>query len=95
MKKKVSFWGLFFEALRNTKAQYRQLKFEAEEKEKLLSSGTNWHLMEKFIQECNKNPDLKVTIKFKDGGSAILTAYRPERTTIDKMLNDITIESDY
>ena len=95
MKKDPSFLKLLFNAFKEVKKQYKDMKFEAKAKRALLSSDTNWHLMEKFIQECNKNPDLKVTIKFKDGGIAILTAYKPERPTIDKMLNDITIEPDY
>ena len=91
---KPSFWKMIFAALREARKTYRDKVFEAKEKDKLLSSKSNWSLLEKYIQECNKNPDLKVTIRFKDGTTTILTAYKPEKVSIDRMLNDITVEDD-
>lgn len=51
-------------------------------------------MVEKWIQECNKNPNLKVTIRLLDGTTLILTAYKPEKVTINQMLDDITVEAD-
>lgn len=83
-----------FAALREAKKTYDNKVWEAKEKNKLLSSKSNWSLIETFIQQCNKNPDLKVTVKLLDGTSIIMTAYKPERPSINQMLNDITVEAD-
>lgn len=81
-----------FNALREARNTYRAQIQEQVEKHRLLSSHSDWSLLEKYIQECNKNPNLKVTIRTLDGTTIIMTAYRPERVTMDSLLNDITVE---
>lgn len=81
-----------FNALKEAKKVYKAQIQEQKEKHKLLSSQSNWSLLEKYIQECNKNPNLKVTIRTLDGTTIIMTAYKPERVTMDTLLNDITVE---
>lgn len=81
-----------FHALKEAKKAYKALIQEQKEKHKLLSSHSDWSLLEKYIQECNKNPDLKVTIRTLDGTTIIMTAYKPEKVTMDTLLNDITVE---
>ena len=81
-----------FNALREARKTYTAQIREQVEKHKLLSSHSDWSLLEKYIQECNKNPNLKVTIRTLDGTTIIMTAYRPERVTMDSLLNDITVE---
>jgi hypothetical protein len=49
-------------------------------------------MIETFVQQCNQNPDLKVTIRLLDGTTIIMTAYKPERVSMNQMLNEITIE---
>ena len=81
-----------FNALREARNTYKAQIMEQVEKHRLLSSHSDWSLLEKYIQECNKNPNLKVTIRTLDGTTIIMTAYRPERVTMDSLLNDITVE---
>lgn len=81
-----------FNALREARNTYRAQIQEQVEKHRLLSSHSDWSLLEKYIQECNRNPNLKVTIRTLDGTTIIMTAYRPERVTMDSLLNDITVE---
>lgn len=81
-----------FNALKEARNTYRAQIQEQVEKHRLLSSHSDWSLLEKYIQECNKNPNLKVTIRTLDGTTIIMTAYRPERVTMDSLLNDITVE---
>lgn len=81
-----------FNALREARKTYKAQIQEQVEKHRLLSSHSDWSLLEKYIQECNKNPNLKVTIRTLDGTTIIMTAYRPERVTMDSLLNDITVE---
>lgn len=81
-----------FKALREARETYKAQIREQVEKHRLLSSHSDWSLLEKYIQECNKNPNLKVTIRTLDGTTIIMTAYKPERVTMDSLLNDITVE---
>lgn len=81
-----------FNALREARKTYKAQIQEQVEKHRLLSSHSDWSLLEKYIQECNRNPNLKVTIRTLDGTTIIMTAYRPERVTMDSLLNDITVE---
>lgn len=81
-----------FNALKEAKKTYKAQIQEQKEKHKLLSSRSDWSLLDKYIQECNKNPNLKVTIRTLDGTTIIMTAYKPERVTMDTLLNDITVE---
>ena len=90
--KKPSYWKTMFNALKEAKMTYKAQIQEQKEKHKLLSSHSDWSLLEKYIQECNKNPNLKVTIRTLDGTTIIMTAYKPERVTMDSLLNDITVE---
>ena len=91
-KEKISFWRLLSQAIRDTKQHYKELKREAKDKAALLSSKSNWSMIETWIQKCNQNPDLKVTINLTDGTIITMTAYKPEPVTMDKLLDRITIE---
>lgn len=90
--RKPSYWKTMFNALKEARKAYKALIREQVEKHRLLSSHSDWSLLEKYIQECNRNPNLKVTIRTLDGTTIIMTAYRPERVTMDSLLNDITVE---
>lgn len=90
--KKPSYWKTMFNALKEARDTYKAQIREQVEKHRLLSSHSDWSLLEKYIQECNKNPNLKVTIRTLDGTTIIMSAYKPERVTMDSLLNDITVE---
>ena len=91
-KEKISFWRLLSQAIRDTKQHYKELKREAKDKAALLSSKSNWSMIETWIQKCNQNPDLKVTINLTDGTIITMTAYKPEPVTMDKLFDRITVE---
>jgi hypothetical protein len=91
-QEKISFWRLMRQSIKDTRQRYKELKREAKDKAALLSSKSNWSLIETYIQQCNKNPDLKVTINLTDGTIITMTAYKPEAPSINALLNDITIE---
>lgn len=89
---KPSFWKTIFFAIREAKKTYKAQIEEARNKHKLLTSHSDWSMIETFIQQCNNNPDLKVTIRLLDGTTIILTAYKQKKASIDQALNDITVE---
>ena len=45
----------------------QQLLREKKEREQLLNSKVNFGALENFIQRCNEDPNLKITIELKDG----------------------------
>lgn len=90
--KKPSFWRTIFNAIKEAKRTYKAQIEEARNKHKLLTSHSDWSMIETFVQKCNDNPDLRVTIRLLDGTTIIMTAYKPEKMSIDRVLNDITVE---
>lgn len=46
---------------------YKELKREEKEKKILINHKTDWALLEKLIQRCNDNPNLKVEIVLSSG----------------------------
>ena len=91
-QEKISFWRLLSQSIKDTKQRYKELKREAKDKAALLSNKSNWSMIETWIQKCNQNPDLKVTINLTDGTIITMTAYKPEPVTMDKLFDRITIE---
>ena len=90
--KKPSYWKTVFGAIREARKHYKAQMEEAKEKHRLLSSHSDWTMIEKWVQECNKNPDLKVTIRLLDGTTMQMSCYKPQQVTMDRLLNDITVE---
>lgn len=90
--KKPSFWQIRRQALKEAKERYKAQIEDAINRRKLLNSHSDWSMIETFVQQCNQNPDLKVTIRLLDGTTIIMTAYKPERVSMNQMLNEITVE---
>ena len=90
--KKPSFWQIRKQALKEAKAKYKAEIEEAINKRKLLNSHSDWSMIETFVQQCNSNPDLKVTIRLLDGTTIIMTAYKPEKVSMNQILNEVTVE---
>lgn len=90
--KKPSFWQIRRQALKEAKERYKAQIEDAINRRKLLNSHSDWSMIETFVQQCNQNPDLKVTIRLLDGTTIIMTAYKPEKVSMNQMLNEITIE---
>lgn len=90
--KKPSFWRTIFNAIKEAKRTYNAQIEEARNKHKLLASHSDWSMIETFVQQCNNNPDLRVTIRLLDGTTIMMATYKPEKMSIDRVLNNITVE---
>ena len=95
MKNKDTYFSMIRAAIKETKELYKQQMEEKKRKQRLLSNKSDWSMIEYYIQKCNENPDLRVTIRLYDGTTINMNTYRPEKKSIDSMLNDITIEPGY
>lgn len=67
---------------------YKNKKIEERQKRKLLSSKSDYHLLEQMIQRVNENPELRVEIFLNDGTRILLKTYE------EKLQKDY-LDSDY
>lgn len=67
---------------------YKDKKNEERQKIKLLSSKSDYHLLEQMIQKVNENPELRVEIFLNDGTRILLKTYE------EKLQKDY-LDSDY
>lgn len=67
---------------------YKDKKNEERQKRKLLSSKSDYHLLEQMIQKVNENPELRVEIFLNDGTRILLKTYE------EKLQKDY-LDSDY
>lgn len=67
---------------------YKDKKNEERQKRKLLSSKSDYHLLELMIQKVNENPELRVEIFLNDGTRILLKTYE------EKLQKDY-LDSDY
>lgn len=67
---------------------YKDKKNEERQKKKLLSSKSDYHLLEQMIQKVNENPELRVEIFLNDGTRILLKTYE------EKLQKDY-LDSDY
>lgn len=68
------------------------LKME-EAKKKLLSSKTDFNLLEKLIQSVNDNPDLKINIHLLDGTQIDIRTTSPENKSDEEKQMDWIADS--
>jgi hypothetical protein len=72
--------------------QYEKDKITEElQKEQFLSSKTDITFLERIIQQCNSNPDLKIEMVLKDGTVLKLKCYNESKKRDFEYLNEETI----
>lgn len=84
---------MLWSAVKDVRAKYKEQMKEAYERRKLLSSHSDWFMIEKFVQQCNDNPNLSVSIRLLDGTAINMCTYKPvEKENMNQILNHITVE---
>ena len=56
-------------------AYYKTLKLEEKQRKALITSNTDFELLEKLIQKCNQNQNLRVEIFLADGSKVLIKTY--------------------
>ena len=74
-KDKVTFWSIMTKAFKDGYKKYKAEMKEQVEKHKLLSSKSDWSMLESFVQKCNQDPNLKVEITLNDGTKINIRSY--------------------
>ena len=93
VNKKPSFWQIMKTAISDAKKAYKARVNEYVEKQKLINSKSNWYLLETFVQQCNKDPNLRVHIRTADGTEIDFRTWKPETRSVNERLDQINIEA--
>ncbi|MCQ2587939.1 MAG: hypothetical protein MJ174_07475 [Treponema sp.] len=67
--------------LRQAREYYKELKAEDKNKKKLLSSKSDFNMLEQLIQKVNDNPNLRIEVFLNDGTRLILKNYVKKETS--------------
>lgn len=79
--------------IKNKLKEYEnQLLQEQKAKEKLLSSKSDFTLLEKFIQKSNENPNLKIEIFLNDGTRILMRTYEEHKQSASELINGDYLE---
>lgn len=58
---------------------YKEQKFLEKSKKQLLNSKSDFAFLEKLIQKCNSNPNLKIEIHLTDGTRILMRSFEAEK----------------
>lgn len=79
--------------IKNKLKEYEnQLLQEQKAKEELLSSKSDFTLLEKFIQKSNENPNLKIEIFLNDGTRILMRTYEEHKQSASELINGDYLE---
>lgn len=78
----------FIQTYKKARLEYKNHLQQQREKKALLSSKSDFSLLEKLIQAVNKSPDLRVEVRLEDGTVLLLKTYKaPERKTASQLID--------
>ncbi|MCQ2082522.1 MAG: hypothetical protein MJZ11_12780 [Lachnospiraceae bacterium] len=75
-------WKQYRQWKKEADAEIREKKREYEEKQKFLSSHADFNFLEKLIQKCNDNPDLRIDIYLLDGTVVKMKTYQETKKEV-------------
>lgn len=76
--KKITFWSVLTKSIRDGVNKYKtEMKLQLK-KHQLLSSKSDWSMIESFVQEMNTQPNLKITVRLNDGTEIQMRCYNEE-----------------
>lgn len=79
--------------IKNKLKEYEnQLLQEQKEKEMLLSSKSDFTLLEKLIMKSNENPNLKIEIFLNDGTRILMRTYEEHKQSASELINGDYLE---
>lgn len=93
--KKKGFFSILINSIKEAHKKYKVQMQEELAKHKLLNSHSDWSLISKFIEEINKDPNLKVTITLYDGTKVDIGTYNKTQKKDYELLDDDHFEFRY
>lgn len=86
-KEKISFWRIMFKAIKDAKQSYKISIQKELEKKTLLSSRSDWSMLENLVKKCNDNPNLRISILLNDGTRIDMKTYEVQKQNISALIN--------
>ena len=74
-RNKITFWSTMTKALKDGYNKYKSEMTKEVEKHRLLSSKSDWSMLESLIRKCNEDPNLKVEVTLYDGTKITMRSY--------------------
>lgn len=90
MKKKserISFWSVMVKAIKEGWKSYRISIQKELEKKALLSSRSDWSMLESLVKKCNENQNLRITVYLNDGTRIDMKTYEKERSITSALID--------
>lgn len=85
---KISFWSIMKDAIKKAYQQYKiSIQNELDKKE-LLSSRSDWTMLESLVKKCNDNPNLRISIFLTDGTRIDMKTYEQSKMTYSSLINN-------
>lgn len=85
-KKTTSLFSIMKAAIKEAYTKYKIQMEEALQKKKLLSSSSDWSMIEEFVQQVNKNPKLRIHVVLNDGTSLTLNTFKEKEDNTYEIL---------
>lgn len=86
-KTKISFWSILIQAIKDAHKSYKISIQKELEKKALLSSRSDWTMLESLVKKCNDNPNLRISIFLNDGTRIDMKTYEAPRLTTSALID--------
>ena len=86
-KVKISFFSILRKSVKDAYQSYKISIQNELDKKALLSSRSDWTMLENLVKKCNDNPNLRITIYLNDGTRIDMKTYEQPRLNISSMIN--------
>lgn len=91
MIKDESLLKAIFKAIKKTYSDWKEHKQAVKSKKDLLSSKSDFRLLEEFIQQVNKDPYLQVNVTLNDGTKIKIMSWADRNEKIKNSVIDSTV----
>ena len=86
-KEKISFWRIMIKAIKDAKQSYKISIQKELEKKALLSSRSDWSMLENLVKKCNDNPNLRISVFLNDGTRIDMKTYEVQKQNMAYLIN--------
>ncbi len=86
-KDKITFWSIMIKSIKEAHKSYKIYIQKELEKKALLSSRSDWSMLESLVQKCNDNPNLRITVYLNDNTRIDMKTYDVHKTITSSLID--------
>ena len=86
-KEKISFWKIMVKSIKDAYMSYKISIQKELEKKALLSSRSDWTMLENLVKKCNENPNLRIEVFLNDGTRINMKTFEVQRQNPYMLIN--------